>query len=103
MNQNLIFMLMRMRPSEREWLQANFGRAEMRQNYFDDLMRQLLRTYQDTTMIDDIWVGGIEHRRVYRLLEDEFRSAIENLNTPASICFLNGVHGREWDYGLSNK
>jgi len=100
---NFTFIRMRMRPSEREWMMSNFGHDHVRESYFEDTMRQLLRTYQDTTLIDDIWVGGIEHRTVYYLLDDEFRTVIETLNTPAAVCFLNGVYGREWDYGLSNK
>lgn len=83
-------------------MQANFVHQPVRETYFEDIMRQLLRTYRDTTLIDDIWVGGIEHRAVYHLLDDEFRTVIETLDTPAAVCFLNGVYGREWDHGLED-
>jgi hypothetical protein len=96
------FPLMRMRPSEREWMLANFEHAHVSGQYFEELMAQLLRTYRVTSLIDDIWVGGIENRLVFALLDAQHRMTIENLDTDAARVFMNGINGRDWNEGIDH-
>jgi hypothetical protein len=89
-----------MRPSEREWMLANFEHAHVNGQYFEELMEQLLRTYRITSLIDDIWVGGIENRPVFALLDAQYRMIIENLDTDAARVFMNGINGCDWNKGI---
>lgn len=71
-------------------------------DYFDVLMQVLLREYTMMDVIEDIWVGGQEDRAIFEAMTDWQKDAVANLETPACQVYLNGVYGREWDYGLSN-
>ncbi len=94
------FPLMRMRPSEREWMLANIEHDYIRVMYFEELMHQLLRDYGITTLIDDIWVAGIEHRPVFARITSQQQAAIAGLESLAARCYMNGIQGKDWNEGI---
>lgn len=72
----------------------------LRNEYFERLVRMLLHNYSDVDLIDDIWVSGMENRKLFSVLDRRQQLAIEDIDTDAARCFLNGVHGREWNRGF---
>ena len=81
-------------------MMANIEREDICVMYFEELMRKLLKEYGITTLIDDVWVVGIEQRQLFARLDDQYQAAIVGLDTLAAKCYMNGIRGRDWNEDL---
>lgn len=98
------FNVRRMSPSARRHLEDLMpGNDTLIGEYFDRVVRMLLQEYSEVDLIDEIWISGMENRRLYGLLSRDQQIAIKNIDTDAARCFLNAIHGRDWDHGLDDK
>lgn len=87
-------------PSQVRHYETNMGNIDVNIDFFNRAMILCLTPYSDTQLIDAVWVAGIMLRNAFKLLPIAEQDTIINLDTPASICFVNGVNGDEWNHGL---
>jgi hypothetical protein len=88
-----------LRPSKIRHYETKMDNIEVNIDFFNSAMIMCLSTYHDTgTLIDEVWVTGIQLRTAFGLLPILQQDTIINLNTAASICFMNGVNGDDWNH-----
>ena len=72
----------------------------VRDDYYARLLDILIIDYRTVALIDDIWSGAIQSRKLFYKLTVSQQNTIADLITPAARVWMNGVKGKDWDYRL---
>ena len=90
------------RPSDIRWMESEAKVSQtFRDEYFDLLVKVLLRNNTTIELIDTVWTSGIESRNIFQTLSPAQKTAIDCLNTVTAKVWMNGIHGNTYDEGLT--
>lgn len=78
------YVITNLRPSDIRWLDENLTLENVRQDFVRRVVRLISHEINDVAHLDTIYCSGIQLSKAYRMLHEEQKKIINNIDTSAA-------------------